>query len=116
MLTTTVAGRTWHFDHSIGHFVGPQGYTYPTPIAMTPTGTMYVADIGLAEYSGAGGLGSKIYKHRIEDEFLGEMGAGDLRWPEGLALAARRFRLVRRRLPPPDLRLRRRRLADRRVG
>ena len=76
MLTTTVAGRTWHFEHSIGHFVGPQGYTYPTPIAMTPAGTMYVADIGLAEYSGAGGLGSKIYKHRIEDEFLGGDGRG----------------------------------------
>lgn len=87
MLTTSVAGRTWHFDHSIGHFVGPQGFTYPTPIAATTSGTIYVADIGLAEYSGAGGLGSKIFKHRIEDEFLGEMGAGDLRWPEGLALA-----------------------------
>ena len=45
---------------------------------MTPAGTMYVADIGLAEYSARAALGSKIYKHRIEDEFLGEMGAGDL--------------------------------------
>ena len=88
MLTTTVAGRTWHFRHSIGHFVGPQGYTYPTPIAMTASGTMYVADIGLAEYGGgAGALSPKILKHRIEDEFLGEMGMGDLQWPEGLALA-----------------------------
>ncbi len=87
MLTTTVAGRTWHFRHSIGHFVGPQGFTYPTSIAMAANGTMHVADIGLAEYGGGGGLSPKIFKHRIEDEFLGEMGAGDLVWPEGLALA-----------------------------
>lgn len=88
MLTTTVAGRTWHFDYSIGHFVGPQGFTYPTSIAMAANGTMHIADIGLAEYGGGGGaLGPKIFKHRIEDEFLGDMGAGDLVWPEGLALA-----------------------------
>ena len=88
MLTYSVAGRTWHFKHSIGHFVGPQGFTYPTSIAMAPNGTMHIADMGLAEYGGgAGGLSPKIYKHRIEDEFLGEMGAGDLIWPEGLALA-----------------------------
>ena len=87
MLTTTVAGRTWHFDHSIGHFVGPQGFTYPTSIAMAPNGTMHIADVGLAEYGAGGALSPKIFKHRIEDDFLGEMGAGDLVWPEGLALA-----------------------------
>ena len=88
MLTKSVAGRTWHFSHSIGHFVGPQGFTYPTSIAMAPNGTMHIADMGLAEYGGgAGALGTKIFKHRIEDEFLGEMGAGDLVWPEGLSLA-----------------------------
>ena len=87
MLTTTVAGRTWHFDHSIGHFVGPQGFTYPTSIAMAANGTMHIADIGLAEYGGGGALSPKIFKHRIEDEFLGDMGMGDLVWPEGLALA-----------------------------
>jgi len=87
MLTKSVAGRTWHFSHSIGHFVGPKGYTYPTPIAAAANGTLHVADCGLAEYQGAGSLGAKIFKCRIEDEFLGEMGAGDLVWPQGLALA-----------------------------
>ncbi len=88
MLTKSVAGRTWHFNHSIGHFVGPQGFNYPTAIAMAPSGVMHVVDMGLAEYGGgAGVLGPKIFKHRIEDEFLGDMGAGDLVWPQGLALA-----------------------------
>ena len=88
MLTTTVAGRTWHFSHSIGHFVGPQGFNYPSAIAMAPNGTMHVADPGLSEYGGASGaLSAKIIKHRIEDEFLGDIGSGDLTWPEGLALA-----------------------------
>ena len=82
MLTKSVAGRTWHFSHSIGHFVGPQGFTYPSPIAATASGTIYIADIGMAE-----GYPAKIFKYRIEDEFLGEMGQGDLVWPQGLALA-----------------------------
>ncbi len=83
MLTKSVAGRTWHFSHSIGHFVGPQGFTYPTPIASNVAGTMYIADTGAAE----GFAPARIFKYRVEDEYLGEMGQGDLIWPQGLALS-----------------------------
>ena len=83
MLTTSVAGRTWHFRHSIGHFVGAEGFTYPTPIAAGAGGVLYIADTGAAE----GFAQAKIFKYRQPDEFLGEMGAGDLVWPQGLALA-----------------------------
>ena len=86
MLTKSVAGRTWHFSHSIGHFVGPEGFTHSTPITTTRDGIIYVADTGLAEYGSVGTLGTVIRRLRIEDEFLAEMGRGDTVWPEGLAL------------------------------
>lgn len=83
MLTTTVAGRTWHFSHSIGHHVGPEGFTHPSPVEAAADGTLYVADTGAAE----GYAPARIRKLRIEDEFICEMGTGDLIWPEGLALS-----------------------------
>ena len=83
MLTTTVAGRTWHFSHSIGFHVGPEGFTHPSPVEAAVDGTLYVADTGAAE----GYAQAKIRKLRIEDEFLSEMGVDDLIWPQGLALS-----------------------------
>ena len=86
MLTKSVAGRTWQFSHSIGHFVGPEGFTHSTPVTSTADGVLYVADTGLAEYGGGALGGGVLRRLRIEDEFLAEMGRGDLIWPEGLAL------------------------------
>ena len=84
MLTTTVGGRTWHFSHSIGFHVGPEGFTHASPVEAAADGTLWVADVGAAEGYGA----AKIRKLKIEDEFIGEMAEGDLIWPEGLALSA----------------------------
>ena len=87
MLTKSVAGRTWHFSHSIGHHVGPEGFTHPSPVTASASGVIYVADIGAAEGFGFSYGQGVLRKMRIEDEFLGEMGRGDLIWPDGLALA-----------------------------
>ena len=87
MLTTTVAGRTWHFNHSIGFHVGPEGFTHPSPVEAAADGTLYVADTGAVEGAGQAYGQAKIRKLRIEDEFLSEMGVGDLIWPQGLALS-----------------------------
>ena len=36
MSTKTVAGRTWHFSHSIGHHVGAEGFTHPLARGLRP--------------------------------------------------------------------------------
>ncbi|PZC43018.1 MAG: DNA-binding beta-propeller fold protein YncE [Chloroflexi bacterium] len=87
MLTTTVAGRTWHFSHSIGMHVGPEGFTHPSPVEAAADGTLYVADTGAVEGAGQAYGQTKIRKLRIEDEFLSEMDVVDLTWPQGLALS-----------------------------
>ena len=82
MPTKTVAGRTWHFSHSLGHHVGPGGFTHPTAVVSAPGGIVYVADTGAAE----GYQPAKIRKLDVDEGFISEFGVGDLTWPEGLAL------------------------------
>ncbi len=82
MPTKTVAGRTWHFSHSLGHHVGPGGFVHPTSVLAAPGGIVYVADTGAAE----GYQPAKIRKLDVDEGFISEFGLGDLTWPEGLAL------------------------------
>jgi len=82
MPTKTVAGRTWHFSHSVGHHVGPGGFVHPTSVLATPDNIVYVADTGAAEGYGR----ARIRKLHIEDGFIDDFGTRDLVWPEGLAI------------------------------
>ena len=86
MSTKTVAGRTWHFSHSIGHHVGAEGFTHPAPIVFTPDGVLYVADIAAAEGYGLPHGTPRIHKFTIEHDYIAEIGVGEVVWPEGLAL------------------------------
>ena len=80
MQTKTVATRTWHFSHNIGR-LSPRGagFLHPTSVAIAPGGILYVLSAG----NRAGGPISKL---SIDEDFIGEFGAGDITWPEGLAL------------------------------
>ena len=83
MQTKTVAGRTWHFSHSIGHLLGEEGFTWPTPVLSAGNGIVYVGETGGAEGYGI----PRINKYSLdEDKMLAEIGARELNWPEGLAL------------------------------
>ena len=86
MLTTTVAGRTWDFSHAIGKSakVG-NGFTQPTAVAVASGGVLYVLSRGGRD-SPAFGMGRRIGKVTMDEEFLGEFADEDFVWPVDLAL------------------------------
>ena len=86
MPTKTVAGRTWHFSHSIGHHVGAEGFTHPAPVTFDPDGVLYVADVAAAEGYGLAYGTPRIHKFTIDHDYIAEIGVGEVVWPEGLAL------------------------------
>ena len=55
MKTTSIAGRAWHFSHSMGRPSAEHntskwgktgGYVYPVSVAVAPDGSIYVPDAG----------------------------------------------------------------------
>jgi len=86
--TKTVGGRTWHYSHSIGHHVGPNGFANPCPVVHGPDNLLYVGNTGLTEnHKGPNPiLNPRITKLTIEQEPLAQFGYGDLVWPQGLAV------------------------------
>ena len=86
MLTTTVAGRTWDFSHAIGKSakVG-NGFTQLTAVAVASGGVLYVLSRGGRD-SPAFGMGRRIGKLTMDEEFLGEFADEDFVWPVDLAL------------------------------
>ena len=89
MLTTTVAGRTWNFSHAIGrNAAAGNGFTQPVDIAAGPEGVLYVLSRG---NDGAGGVvaeNKRIGKLTIDEQFIGDFGRRQMRWPAGLAIDA----------------------------
>ncbi len=87
MLTTTVAGRTWNFSHAIGrNAAAGNGFTQPVDVAAGPEGVLYVLSRG---NDGAGGVvaeNKRIGKLTIDEQFIGDFGRRQMRWPTGLAL------------------------------
>ena len=54
MLTTTIAGRTWNYSHTIGrNAAAGNGFTQPMDLALAPGGVIYVLSRG---QEGAGGV------------------------------------------------------------
>ena len=89
MLTTTVAGRTWNFSHAIGrNAAAGNGFTQPVDVAAGPEGVLYVLSRG---NDGAGGVvaeNKRIGKLTIDEQFIGDFGRRQMRWPAGLAIDA----------------------------
>ncbi len=89
MLTTTVAGRTWNFSHAIGrNAAAGNGFTQPVDVAAGPEGVLYVLSRGNDGVGGVVAENKRIGKLTIDQEFIGDFGRGQMRWPAGLALDA----------------------------
>ena len=87
MRTTTIAGRTWNFSHSVGYNDMALGaFTQPTDLALAPGGVIYVVSRGRDGIVDLLGYGKRIGKVTIEEEFLGDFGRDRLIWPAGLAI------------------------------
>ena len=89
MLTTTVAGRTWNFSHSIGrNAAAGNGFANPFAMAFDPDGSLYVLSRG-TERIGQGvtlGENKRISKITLDQEFLGDFAKQEFIWPSGLAV------------------------------
>ena len=87
MLTTTVAGRTWNFSHTIGrNAAAGNGFTQPIAVASAPGGVLYVLSRGQEGTGGVVAPNKRIGKLTIDQEFLGDFGRHEFTWPVDLAV------------------------------
>ena len=98
MITTTAAGRTWHFSHSMGRPSAEHntskwgktgGYVYPVSVAVAPDGMLFTVSRGFGyEIQGYGtDLGRKIGKTTMKEDHIGDFARHEFTWPAGLAVA-----------------------------
>lgn len=92
MITTTAAGRTWHFDRSLGRPTNEingdvGGFRYPTDLTIAPDGIIFVLSKGfqLSEQMERRDTG-RIGKTTFDEHHLGDFARQDFTWPGGIAL------------------------------
>ena len=93
MITTTAAGRTWHFDRSLGrptneHNGKVGGYRYPVDLAIAPDGNIFVLSHG--NQFGGGQIGyrdnGRVGKTTFDEHHLGDFARREFTWPAGIAV------------------------------
>ena len=92
MITTTAAGRTWHFDRALGrptneHNGKVGGFRYPTDLAIAPGEIIFVLNKGfqITEQMDHRDNG-RIGKTTLDEHHLGDFARQDFTWPGGIAL------------------------------
>ena len=87
MLTTTVAGRTWNFSHSMGRNAGSgNGFSYPTAVVPAPDDQVLVLNWGMQHFTDNPVTDRRVSRWTLGEEFLGEFGNAQLTWASGLGL------------------------------
>ena len=87
MLTTTIAGRTWNFSHSIGRNAGTgNGFSYPTAVVPAPDDQVLVLNKGQQHFTDSPVNDRRVNRWSLDEEYLSEFGHAQLIWPSGLAL------------------------------
>ena len=99
MITTTAAGRTWHYSHSMGratpeHNTSKWGTTggmmYASALAVSPDDHIFLVSRGqgFGTFSGdEADIYNRIGKTTIEENHIGDFARGEITWPAGLAVA-----------------------------
>ena len=98
MKTTFVAGRAWHFSHSIGRptaehnqrkdgrMVG--GFLFPIAVAVGSDGLIFVLSRGLGyPYIRSVDIFTRIGKLTIDQEHIGDFARAGFTWPAGIAVS-----------------------------
>jgi DNA-binding beta-propeller fold protein YncE len=91
LITTTAAGRTWHFSHALGRRTtsAEGGFNAPVAIAAAPGGVLFVVSKGWDVPINAPGFTSRrICKLTIEEEFFGDFAHREFIWPAGIAISS----------------------------
>ena len=122
MITTTAAGRTWHYSHNLGRqtaehnqskFGRTGGYCYPMDVAYAGNDILFVISRGwgnpkfaIRDYDAY----LRISKTTIDEDHIGDFARGGFTWPVGnRGLEDRRQRLRLRRVRMHHIGLRSRR-------
>ena len=95
MKTTTAAGRTWHFSHSIGretaeHNGDVGGFMHPVDVAYAADGILFVLSRGFGHKPAFrdADVGKRIGKTTIDELHLGDFARNGFTWPTGIAISA----------------------------
>ena len=98
MKTTSVAGRAWHFSHSIGrptsehnqHMDGTMvgGFTFPIAITVGSDGSIFVLSRGLGyPYIRPVDIFMRVGKLTIDQQHIGDFARAGFTWPAGIAVS-----------------------------
>ena len=99
MITTTAAGRTWHYSHNLGRqtaehnqskFGRTGGYCYPMDVAYAGNDILFVISRGWGNPKFA--IRSydaylRISKTTIDEDHIGDFARGGFTWPVGIAVS-----------------------------
>ena len=100
MITTTAAGRTWHYSHSIGrptseHNTSEWGRTggmmHPSALAVASDNHIFITSRGWGYGTFSADepdLYNRIGKTTIDEDHIGDFARGELTWAAGMAIAS----------------------------
>ncbi len=99
MITTTAAGRTWHYSHHLGRqtaehnesrFGRTGGYCYPMDVAAAGNDILFVVSRGWGHQMViAFGYDPylRISKTTVDEDHIGDFARGGFTWPVGIAVS-----------------------------
>ena len=98
MITTTAAGRTWHYSHNLGRqtaehnqskFGRTGGYCFPMDVAAAGNDILFVLSRGYGFENVARGFDIylRIGKTTIDEDHIGDFARGGFTWPVGIAIS-----------------------------
>ena len=98
MITTTAAGRTWHYSHNLGRqtaehnqskFGRTGGYCFPMDVAAAGNDILFVISRGYGFDNLARGFDiyRRIGKTTIDEDHIGDFARGGFTWPVGIAIS-----------------------------
>ena len=98
MITTTAAGRTWHYSHNLGRqtaehnqskFGRTGGYCFPMDVAAAGNDILFVLSRGYGFENVARGFDIylRIGKTTIDEDHIGDFARAGFTWPVGIAVS-----------------------------
>ena len=95
MITTTAAGRTWHYSHALGRETGEHngnvgGFMFPQDVVWTPGDVLFVLSRGFGHGIDGyeGDMGKRIGKTTIDEVHLGDFARDGFTWPVSMDVSS----------------------------
>ena len=95
VITTSAAGRTWHYSHALGrdtaeHNGNVGGFGNPFDLAVSSDNSIFVLSRGFGNNTPGyyGDIGRRIGKMTIDELHIGDFARNELVWPVGIAISS----------------------------